>query len=51
MAHEGSAKARAQEDSCMKRRELEMALRAAAKLTRETEFLIIGSQAVHRLDA
>ena len=31
----------------MKRRELEHALRAAARVTRETEFFLIGSQAVH----
>lgn len=31
----------------MKRHELERALRAAARLARETEFFLIGSQAVH----
>ena len=33
----------------MKKRELETALRAAAKVARETEFFIIGTQAVHAL--
>lgn len=31
----------------MKRRELEVALRAAGRVTREREFFLIGSQAVH----
>jgi hypothetical protein len=31
----------------MKRRELEMALRAAGRVARETEFYLIGSQAIH----
>ena len=31
----------------MKRRELEVALRAASRVARDTEFIIIGSQAVH----
>ena len=31
----------------MKKRELEIALRAAARLARETEFFVIGTQAVH----
>jgi hypothetical protein len=31
----------------MKRRELEFALRAAARISREREFFLIGSQAVH----
>lgn len=31
----------------MKRRELEVALRAAARVSREHEFFLIGSQAVH----
>jgi len=31
----------------MKRRELEIAIRAAAKIAHETEFILIGSQAVH----
>jgi hypothetical protein len=31
----------------MKKRELEIALRAAARVARETEFFVIGTQAVH----
>ena len=31
----------------MKKRELEIALRAAARIARETEFFVIGTQAVH----
>src|SRR6185295_9001769 len=31
----------------MKRRELELALRAAGRVARETEFFLIGSQAIH----
>lgn len=31
----------------MKRRELELAVRAAARIARESEFLLVGSQAVH----
>jgi hypothetical protein len=33
----------------MKKRELEIALRAAARVARETEFFVIGTQAVHAL--
>jgi len=31
----------------MKKRELEIALRAAARVARETEFFVIGTQAVY----